>query len=336
MLDMLSIYSVSETTREGDTLYFSGERWTGETLKGVPTGPGRLELPDGSFFDGCFSGKSVFEGEFRHFMGTSMKGYWLNGKMLRGAVEFEDGDRLEGEWRNDAGLWVLSEGKFQTAEGTQTLTNESRIESNGKKLEMRLPKIGFAIVYSDLSLPNFPEVKSLTLSPSGHYSYTKHELGNVTVYSHYPHTLFKCEKVERMDPMGKKTAVVVTPLGFAVRETGNGNCVCTFKDFEAVLLRGHCEMASGKFKVKGEMFEVRGGKEVSLGHLRVKKRAETELKVKFEGKEFDGMHALVASLLKMKVRPSLMFRSKPVKSSKTSVLTDMVKDIKTENQCHIF
>lgn len=331
---MFLINSDSGLEAGEDRVFATGHSWSGSDLKRGARATGRLTLPDESFLEGDFGLRGDFDGEFRHFSGVAFRGKFLAGKMLRGEVDFGDGDVLEAEFRAEGKLWVASKAFLNSNGCRAPLSLNSATQLGAKTIHPRYKDVGFAVVWAAPPSPACSGVRDLLLSPCGYYEYQRAEGGTVTRHRLNRLLLFPCEEVERALPGGQKATVTVHPLGLAIRPTGPDACVATFRNFDRLLFKGAHHLSEFKFKLKGDLFLSADGSQKKFAKLCIKKSVESDLCIRLDEREVCSMSELNALLAARVGRPAVP-RPSPNPKPSSPALQNIIKDIKKENQCNI-
>lgn len=260
----------------------SGISWSGSPLSLRQQSSGRLTMPDGSFYEGDFEPRGVFEGEFRHFSGVSISGRFNNGKLVQGEISFPDGDRLQGSFRPRGALWVAGSAKFFRAGESNGEKVETGFTAGTKKIHFAYKDVGFAVEWDKGYESQNKKLERLLLSPSGYFEYTKREGEIINNHKALERLVYPCEQIERAGPT-RRNVLVIHPLGFAILPCPNDKCLLTFKGIESIIFKGGYKHSESKLSLKGAIFESGKDKTKELAQLRVKRRTETELYIEMDG-----------------------------------------------------
>lgn len=331
---------------QGQIGFHGGELYDGEIINEQPNGWGRLQFPDGSYFEGNFDLNGITEGKFVHFNRDSFEGKFMRDRFHKGALAFKDGDSLEGEWNIERARWNLKQGNLKDQDKINLCTfnrdsKELTQKTKGKEICKTSDRGGFCVKYEACNIDSERTLKNLVYSADGTYSFEEKmangmvEKVSVKMSAPIPHTL-----VEQIKDNLTVRTIHKLCFGFDVEtSTKEIKSKAIFSDLKQVSAEGLFEMEKLKLKFKGKLFY----KNEEIGKLSIKKTNFTNLKIKFNDKIFEDMTAFVVYVgdvcfEKFKDAVVYVFQ-KPQKRKRTvqnaEVMKDMINDIKAHNNCVI-
>lgn len=338
-------YDKGSEEQTGEIGFYGGELYEGEITNKQPKGWGRLQLPDGSYYEGNFDTSGMTDGRFVHFSKDYFEGRFQRDKCHKGTLYFRDGDSLEGEWAMERMKWNLRNGQLRNEEkiGICTFGKESKeiVIINKHKTVHKMTDNGFTVKYESYTLPNTRRIHNLSYTCEGTISYENKITDDITerittkLTSQLP--LTKIEQYK--DNILIKTIHKIC-FGFIIEHNGSDfKSKISFSDLNGITGNGVFEIDKIKFKFKGSLLY----KDNELGPFYIKKNNFIDLKIKFNKVHYEDMNEFckyIGCVIEERYYDSNVYvftrHGKLEKAEQDpEVMKDIISDIKTHNECVI-